>query len=285
MQLTVTLKKLSSPTERFNHELVFEDLKDKIEARTGYRVRQVATGSTDRPAVRVRLDGQPATIDKTVLPNVKLRVQPDSTHSTLNCRVVFVGVEEALADRDITFRSVETREDGQGTHLALRFLLDGYGGDMEEFDDLGGSATDRPRGQGFLADAKRRKAIEDRAVQVAMDRYRQEYGADVEIRDTGASHPYDLELCPDGLTIRVEVKGTTGLGDTVILTRGEVDNANNQKTGDYRVDFVLVTNIAVTKEFGAYQADGGNVSVWEKGWMPGEHNMEPTQYRYSVPKK
>lgn len=77
-------------------------------------------------------------------------------------------------------------------------------------------------GQGFLVNAKRRKAIEDAAQDWLMQHYRDE---DWEVKDTRYSGPYDAVATKDGQTIYLEAKGTQSSGDAVFLTRGEIEHA------------------------------------------------------------
>ncbi len=75
--------------------------------------------------------------------------------------------------------------------------------------------------QGIDSDLHIRKAVEDRAMQVAIEHY---LGKDYKVDPTKhESEPYDLECVKEQITLHVEVKGTQGSGKTIILTRGEVN--------------------------------------------------------------
>ncbi|WP_426989918.1 DUF3883 domain-containing protein [Pseudarthrobacter sp. Y6] len=87
-------------------------------------------------------------------------------------------------------------------------------------------AWDRPgeRGQGLQMDAEVRKAIED-AAQERLMRYYRDGGWTV--TDTRQNRPYDAEADRGGERIYLEAKGTQSRGDSVIVTRNEVDHARH----------------------------------------------------------
>lgn len=74
---------------------------------------------------------------------------------------------------------------------------------------------------GFRPNAKQRRAIELRAMEVADAHLRADHWS---TEDVSARRPFDLLATKDGEELHVEVKGTTSLGETVLLTRGEVEH-------------------------------------------------------------
>ena len=91
----------------------------------------------------------------------------------------------------------------------------------------------RKSSQGFIKDSKKKVLIELHAMKVAYEHY-SDNGYEIEdcsgLRNLG----YDYRCKKGNELIEVEVKGTTTHGNSVILTRNEVDNA---KTTQNRVLF------------------------------------------------
>ena len=77
-------------------------------------------------------------------------------------------------------------------------------------------------GQGWAADAKLRKQIED-AAQDRLMRHFEDGGW--EVKDVRHTESYDALATKDGDTLYLEAKGTTGNANTVIVTRKEVAHA------------------------------------------------------------
>jgi hypothetical protein len=75
-------------------------------------------------------------------------------------------------------------------------------------------------GQGRLDDVALRRAIESHAVALATRHYQREGWT---VADVSANSSYDLHCVnPGGRELRVEVKGTVGRGDAVLVTANEV---------------------------------------------------------------
>lgn len=97
-----------------------------------------------------------------------------------------------------------------------------------------------PARQGYMSDARRRKAVEDRAMYLARLSYEERGFA---VRDVSGNNPYDLHCTrADGSEVRVECKGTTGGGGTIQLTVGEVKHARAHSGG---VALVVVHDIRI----------------------------------------
>jgi hypothetical protein len=80
------------------------------------------------------------------------------------------------------------------------------------------------RGQGFQSSVQVRRATERHAMDRAKTHFA-EQGWQVE--DVSARAPFDLKCVkPKRTDLRVEVKGTTGDGTQILLTRNEVDHAH-----------------------------------------------------------
>ena len=143
----------------------------------------------------------------------------------------------------------------------------------------GKTSKRRTRSQGFETDPLKKEAVELHAMGRAGEHYK-DLGYDVE--DTSSNHPYDL-VCtkPNGECRRIEVKGTRGLGEDVIVTKNEVESARDSAQ---LTDLFIVHSIDIREEDGKYIASGGEVNLIED-WAPLEADLTPLSYRYRVPRK
>lgn len=130
------------------------------------------------------------------------------------------------------------------------------------------------KGQGRQSDPKKRKAVELRAMEVAMQHYSDLGYA---ITDTSANNPYDLECTKEKELIRVEVKGLAGALGSVEVTIGEVLSA---RSTDFRTDLFVVYSISL-KEKGKsdFVGEGGQTHV-ETRWEPSDEDLEAVRFRY-----
>ena len=149
-------------------------------------------------------------------------------------------------------------------------------GDYKEFENLLDVVTGRcAAGPGFQNDINKRRAVELHAMDRARKHYRKDWAS---VEDVSAKQPYDL-LCTAKHTsdeLRVEVKGTQGGGDKVILTRNEVLNARTNRTALF-----IVANIRVTETDSGFKGSGGDIVVIDS-WKPADSDLEPLQYSYKV---
>jgi len=131
------------------------------------------------------------------------------------------------------------------------------------------------RGQGRVLNQGRRDAVELHAMKLAACYYRKR---GYHVSDVSAREPYDLE-CSRGDIVRcVEVKGGTLGASTVCLTRREVGNAR-----EYETDLFVVSDIVVQGHGENAIATGGVCRLFGL-WEPEEEDLEPTEYRYTLPK-
>jgi hypothetical protein len=98
--------------------------------------------------------------------------------------------------------------------------------------------------------------------------------------DTSATESFDLRTYEAGVEVRVEVKGTVGAGEYVLVTANEVENSRGR---DWRTDLFVVSNIELTYENGEYLASGGDIHSI-RDWTAEPQDLTPTQYRYRVPR-
>ena len=134
----------------------------------------------------------------------------------------------------------------------------------------------RGEGQGYVSDSRVKRAIERRAVEVAIDWYAER---DYTIEYTGDSSSYDLLVTRGAEVRRVEIKGTTNQGTTVELTWREVDNARDFTP----VDLFLVYGIEFERlPDGNAQGFGGYAKLWSD-WTPEEASLKATRFRHTLP--
>lgn len=132
----------------------------------------------------------------------------------------------------------------------------------------------KSRGQGRVAHAEFRKAVERRAVEIAVKHY-QDQGLEVE--DKGVpGNPFDLLCSNEAEVLRVEVKGTSGGLGAVTVTSGEVMSAREP---EIRTDLAVVYEIRVIDNGEGLIGEGGTLWV-DEDWVPSDESLTATQYRH-----
>ena len=125
----------------------------------------------------------------------------------------------------------------------------------------------RSSGQAWGGTAEGRRAIESYAMLLAKQHFA---GLWPEVMDVSATNPFDL-LCRDSTReLHVEVKGTTSLGSSVLLTRNEVQHAHDH-TGC--VALFIVSNILVNGS----RCAGGVIKIIEP-WNISDDELEPIAF-------
>jgi hypothetical protein len=134
----------------------------------------------------------------------------------------------------------------------------------------------RAQGQGFGLSPDERKAVEARAMEVAAKYYEDEGWI---VEDVHKTRSYDLIIQRNGEEVHVEVKGTTGLGQKILLPKNEVAHARRQHP-----------NTALFVVHGI-KLDGGNPPIATGGtvwllcpWDVDQGQLEPLAYSYVLPK-
>jgi Domain of unknown function (DUF3883) len=125
-------------------------------------------------------------------------------------------------------------------------------------------------------DPELRSAVENRAVDVALEYYERIGGTNPRI----LGKPYDIAITLNNVERHCEVKGSSMVIDTVELTINEVDHAN----GYGSVDLIVVDGIDVTRDrsTGEIYTDGGRCRVW-MDWSPSDEALKIKKYAYSLP--
>ncbi|WP_426997096.1 DUF3883 domain-containing protein [Pseudarthrobacter sp. N5] len=123
-------------------------------------------------------------------------------------------IHEALIGTQVEYAPGSRNSISYGPDPEMAGVVDA---DLPEAWDLPG-----PGGQGLQMDAEVRRAIEN-AAQDRLMRYYRDLGWTV--TDTRQNRPYDAEAVRGAERIYLEAKGTQSRGDSVIVTRNEVDHA------------------------------------------------------------
>lgn len=140
------------------------------------------------------------------------------------------------------------------------------------------SAGRARRGQGLHLTSAERKAVELRAVAVAMN-HLVEQGYEVE--DCGATESYDLDARRGEEHLYVEVKGTTAMwtsASEIIVTKNEVDLHLREYPNNM---LLIVSRIVLDRSTTPPSASGGELRVVHP-WRIVDANLTPVTFRYLV---
>jgi len=102
--------------------------------------------------------------------------------------------------------------------------------------------------------------------------------------------PYDLSGGPNNSRTNsyatkgtekryIEVKGSTGPGEAVILTHGEVAHAKAHPADSA---LLVVSGIILRRENGTCVASGGEIRIHQHPWVINDTSLTATQYRYEL---
>ncbi|MBM4035454.1 MAG: EVE domain-containing protein [Planctomycetes bacterium] len=150
---------------------------------------------------------------------------------------------------------------------------------VEAAADAIGAAEGRPsRGQGYRMDQKARKAVELHAMREADRHFREELEYEVEV--VSERKPFDLLCTKGGEELHVEVKGTTSVGEEVVLTANEVEHA---RANPGRTVLFVFHSIQVDQENGQWVARAGMRRVL-RPWDLSLGTLKPLVYAYTLPR-
>ena len=95
-------------------------------------------------------------------------------------------------------------------------------------------------------------------------------------QDVGAYRSYDLHAVRGDEVRHVEVKGSQGYVEKILLTRNEVTHANEYS----RTDLVVVAEIPWERLLdGSIVTQDGHMDV-HPDWRPSPENLKPLSYEY-----
>lgn len=130
---------------------------------------------------------------------------------------------------------------------------------------------------GYQADSKIRREVE--ACAMAKDKVELEARNYINIEDKSSTESFDFTCRKDGTTYYVEVKGTQGEGESVILTAGEVRHA--QKFPECSI-IIIVSHIQIDTNGKASLTTRHRVRFLCP-WNPQKVDLTVLQYRWDVP--
>lgn len=131
------------------------------------------------------------------------------------------------------------------------------------------------RRTGFRMDQKQRKAIELRAMRLAIDHFEARGAA---VRDVSANRSYDLEVEEEGSPITVEVKGTVSDGLEILITHPEVVH---QRQAYPHNALALISGVQLEGPPDAPVATGGDLQVIQP-WPIDDSALTPMSYRCAI---
>jgi Protein NO VEIN, C-terminal len=142
-------------------------------------------------------------------------------------------------------------------------------------DRAAGRREGRRMGQGFQSEQAVKVAVEAHAMNAATACF----GGSWEVIDVHGSESFDLKCIKGGEEKHIEVKGTTTLGQEVILTPNEVEHARSHP--DTALFVLTQIDIERTKD-GGVRASGG-VPIVLDPWIIAQGVLRPVGFRYQLP--
>ena len=151
----------------------------------------------------------------------------------------------------------------------------------EAIDEIAGKIPKvrKYSGQGIRGTYKENKAVERRAVDLAISYFRSTNNWE-SIKDTGDKESYDLLLTNKSKKMYVEVKGTQSSGDKVFLSKNEVIV---QKKFYPNNALVIISGIKLEKGEEP-KASGGSIKVISP-WKIMNNHLTAMAFEYEVPSK
>ena len=156
-------------------------------------------------------------------------------------------------------------------HLKMSSTLD-YGARSGATDASIAPLAPKKSGQGFRGSKEIRRAVEDRAMTIAAEQLARDRW---QVENVSAQRSYDLHCSRGDETLFVEVKGTAGVGDQIILTANEVTFAQQNRA---KMLLIIVSGISLAIDSnGTIVASGGNARSIGN-WAPSNTSLRPISY-------
>lgn len=133
------------------------------------------------------------------------------------------------------------------------------------------------RAQGFVSNAKIRRLVEEYAMTTAKQELCK-LGFE-NIRRTAEYKCYDYICERDDVTFYVEVKGTQTTGESIILTKNEVEHAKHFQNNSI---FIIVRSIKVEPKGDSSDVSQGTPDV-HNPWILDLESVQPTHFKWSPP--
>jgi hypothetical protein len=128
-------------------------------------------------------------------------------------------------------------------------------------------------GQGFQSDVEVRLMIESHAMATCKKYYSDR---DYEVEDVSANRSYDFVIKKNGQSRLVEVKGTQTSGDTIVLTKNEV-NLSREFGG--KMILFIVHSIIMNRK--TVKKGSGVISIIEP-WQVSDDRLTPISFTYKL---
>ena len=128
-------------------------------------------------------------------------------------------------------------------------------------------------GQGFQNDVMVRLMIEEHAMNICEKYY---LGKKYKVENVSTTHSCDFIISKAGVSRFIEVKGTQTAGDTIILTKNEV---NLSRTQGENMALFLVHSITMNKK--TVKKDSGIVSIIDP-WIVSDKRLTPISFTYKI---
>ena len=151
-------------------------------------------------------------------------------------------------------------------------VVGGWPGDSQEGLNVQDTVRNRRSsgGQGFRSSAAERKAIELRAMALAEQYFFRTWSS---VTDVSAHASFDL-LCRRGEDeLHVEVKGTTTLGESIVLTKNEVAHSRQASCALFLVSEIRLDRTDLANPI----ASGGKCTLFDP-WQIDDHALKPLAY-------
>ena len=123
--------------------------------------------------------------------------------------------------------------------------------------------------------ASERKTVEQRAMEVTLIHLSSSWS---NIKDVSATEPCDFICFSNEKKLFVEVKGTTGLGESVTITKNELALARDQFPS---TALAVVSEIELHRETDPPTASGGNLTLLSP-WVIRQEDLEPLEFEFNV---
>jgi hypothetical protein len=138
-----------------------------------------------------------------------------------------------------------------------------------------GQPQRRGAGQGFGLSTAERRVVEMHAIHRARAHLE---SLQWRVRDVSATKPYDFECKRASEEMIVEVKGTTSIGEQIVLTKNEVAVHRARHPNNA---LIIVHSITLTRSPGNPSAEGGEL-VMLSPWEIVESQLRPLAFQYTV---
>jgi len=134
--------------------------------------------------------------------------------------------------------------------------------------------VDPQKGQRYASDVRTKIAVERRAMDLAKAWLSDDGWT---VRDVSKSRSYDLHCAKQGQELRVEVKGTRGGGDTILITRNELNHARDHAN----VHLAIVSRIVIDRDSKGAPSASGGVLRWYQPWVIKDSDLEAIAFEWT----